>query len=124
MSATAEPKPEDLKAAFLPRLQGELDDLRSASAQTAADRRPIELDQQSVGRPSRMDAMQQQAMAAAQETRRIGRIRALEAAIRRMEAGEFGWCNDCGEFIDMRRLELEPTVMGRTENETPGLCEA
>lgn len=107
----ADPTPEELKSAFLPRLQDELDDLRSASAHTAADRRPVELDQQSVGRLSRMDAMQQQAMAAAQEARRSGRIRALEAAIRRIEAGEFGWCNDCGDFIGSRRLELDPTIM-------------
>ena len=107
----ADPTPEELKAAFLPRLRVELDALRSASAQTAADRRPVELDQQSVGRLSRMDAIQQQAMAAAQETRRLGRVRALEAAIRRIEAGEFGWCDDCGGFIGMRRLELEPAVM-------------
>ena len=106
-----DPTPEELKTAFLPRLRDELDALRSASAQTAADRRPVELDQQSVGRLSRMDAMQQQAMAAAQETRRLGRVWALEAAIRRIDAGEFGWCHACGEFIGMRRLELEPTVM-------------
>jgi DnaK suppressor protein len=107
----ADPAPEDLKATFLPRLRDELDALRSASAQTAADRRPVELDQQSVGRLSRMDAMQQQAMAAAQDARRHGRIRALEAAIRRIEAEEFGWCDECGEFIGRRRLDLEPTVM-------------
>lgn len=106
-----EPTHEELKAAFLPRLRDELDGLRTASMQTAGDRRPVELDQQSVGRLSRMDAMQQQAMAAAQEARRSGRIRALEAAIRRIEVGEFGWCDGCGEFIGMRRLELEPTVM-------------
>ncbi|MBD3801671.1 MAG: TraR/DksA C4-type zinc finger protein [Thioclava sp.] len=107
----ADPTPEDLKATFLPRLREELDALRSVSAQTAADRRPVALDQQSVGRLSRMDAMQQQAMAAAQDARRHGRIRALEAAIRRIEAEEFGFCNVCGEFIGMRRLEVEPTVM-------------
>ena len=69
------------------------------------------LDQSSVGRLSRMDAMQQQAMAAAQEARRHGRIRALEAAIRRLEDGAFGWCEDCGEFIGERRLDLDPTLV-------------
>ena len=107
----ADPTPEELKTAFLPRLRDELEALRSASVQTAADRRPVELDQQSVGRLSRIDALQQQAMAAAQETRRHGRIKALEAAIRRIEAGEFGFCNDCGDFIGLRRLELDPTIM-------------
>ncbi|MFI0397089.1 TraR/DksA family transcriptional regulator [Paracoccus jiaweipingae] len=106
-----DPTSEELKAKFLPRLQDELQSLRAASMQTAADRRPVELDQQSVGRLSRMDAMQQRAMAAAQETRRHGRVRALEAAIRRIDGGEFGWCDDCGGFIGLRRLELEPTVI-------------
>jgi DnaK suppressor protein len=109
--AMTDPTPDELKVAFLPRLQEELQGLQAASLQTAADRRPVELDQQSVGRLSRMDAMQQQAMAAAQEARRHGRIRAVEAAIRRVEAGEFGFCNDCGCFIGLRRLALEPTVM-------------
>ena len=68
------------------------------------------LDQQSVGRLSRMDAMQRQATAAAQEARRHGRIRALEEALRRLEAGEFGWWEDCGAFIGERRLDLDPTL--------------
>jgi DnaK suppressor protein len=106
-----DPKPEALTSLFLPRLRDELMALRAASEQTAADRKPVELDQQSVGRLSRMDAMQQQAMAAAQEARRHGRMRALEAAIRRLEEGEFGWCEDCGEFIGERRLDLDPTLV-------------
>lgn len=105
-----EPIPDALKAAFLTRLEEELQTLRAASVSTAADRKPVILDQQSVGRLSRMDALQQQAMAAAQETRRHGRIRALEAAIARIEAEDFGFCDDCGEFIGMGRLDLEPTV--------------
>lgn len=107
----AEPTPDQLKAQFLPRLRKELDDLLQASAATVEDRKPVELDQQSVGRLSRMDAMQQQAMAAAQDSRRHGRVRAVEAAIQRIDAGEFGWCDSCGEFIGQRRLELDPTIM-------------
>jgi len=103
--------PAHLKTTFLPRLRDELQSLRTASVQTSADRRPVELDQQSVGRLSRMDAMQQQAMAAAQHSRRLGRIRALEAAVRRMDSGEFGWCEECGEFIGQQRLELDPTLI-------------
>lgn len=106
-----EPNQKDLKALFLIRLEEELRTLRETSEQTAADRRPVELDQQSVGRLSRMDAMQQQAMASAQQTRRNGRGRALEAAIARIELGEFGWCDECGDFIGLGRLELDPTVM-------------
>jgi DnaK suppressor protein len=35
----------------------------------------------------------------------------LEAAVRRLEEGEFGWCDDCGEFIGERCLDLDPTLM-------------
>ncbi|RMD46529.1 MAG: TraR/DksA family transcriptional regulator [Alphaproteobacteria bacterium] len=104
------PTAEELGAALLPRIERELETLRAASSGTAADRRPVELDQQSVGRLSRMDAMQQQAMAAAQEARRHARIGALEAALRRIASGEFGHCAECGEVIGRRRLELDPTL--------------
>lgn len=106
-----EPTPDELKSRLLPRLQQELDLLRQASDATAAGRKPVELDQQSVGRLTRMDAMQQQAMAAAQDARRHARIWALEAAIRRIESAEYGWCDSCGEYIGGRRLDLEPTAM-------------
>ena len=105
-----EPSPTPA-ARYLPRLREERAALRCASADTARDRAPVELDQQSVGRLSRMDAIQQQAMAAAQEARRHGRLRALDAAIHRIETGDFGWCDACGEAIGAGRLDLDPTVM-------------
>jgi len=49
--------PEDLAARFKPQLEAELAELRSASQDTAQTRKPVELDQQSVGRLSRMDAL-------------------------------------------------------------------
>lgn len=107
----SEPTPEQLRSRFLPRLREELDELHQASGATIEHRKPVELDQQSVGRLSRMDAMQQQAMATALDARRNGRIRALEAAIVRMMSDEFGWCSACGEFIGEKRLELDPTAM-------------
>lgn len=107
----ADPNEDDLRRRYLPRIQKELHSLRAASDITSDDRKPVELDQQSFGRLSRMDAMQQQAMAAAQEARRRGRMRALEAAIWRLEEGEFGWCEDCGEFIGQKRLDLDPSLV-------------
>ena len=107
----SDPTSETLNAQFLPRLRTEQAALRDASDATAGHRRPVELDQQSIGRLSRMDAMQQQAMATAQDGRRHARIRAIEAAIRRIERDEFGWCEACGEFIGDRRLNLDPTLV-------------
>lgn len=106
----ADPSAEELRARYEPRLREELAELRAASASTSEDRRPVELDQQSVGRLSRMDALQGQAMARGVEARRRARTHAIEAALRRLAEDEFGFCGECGEFIGEKRLDLDPVV--------------
>jgi len=101
----------DLEAHFRPRIEAELAELVAASEASVADRGPVALDQQSVGRLSRMDAMQGQAMAQEAERRRQARVAALRAALARMESGEFGECAECGEPIALKRLEIDPTVV-------------
>ena len=71
---------------------------------------PVTLDQGSVGRLSRMDAMQAQQMALAAARRREGRKQSVEGALRRIAEGEFGECYVCGEDIDARRLAFDPAV--------------
>lgn len=92
------------------RLLAERADLDRLSAASADGRRPVELDQASVGRLSRIDAMQGQAMAQATEQRRAQRRSRIDAALRRIEGGEFGWCIACGEAIAPARLNLDPAV--------------
>lgn len=70
----------------------------------------VQLDQQSVGRLSRMDALQNQAMAKAQQARRDVQARRLNAALARIDEGEFGWCEECGEPIAPKRLDLDPAA--------------
>jgi DnaK suppressor protein len=108
--ASRDPDDEVLRREFEPRLRAELADLRESSAGTAADRAPVELDQQSVGRLSRMDALQQQAIAQATEARRRGRGARIEAALRRIDAGDIGYCARCGAFIGLGRLRVDPTT--------------
>ena len=67
----------------------------------------VELDQQAVGRLSRMDALQNQAMAKAQQARRDQQVRRLQAALIRIDGGEFGYCEDCGDKIPHGRLDLD-----------------
>lgn len=85
-------------------------ELRAQDAQTADQRAPVELDQQSVGRLSRMDAMQLQAMAQETSRRRAAQLRRIAAALTRIDEGEFGYCIECGDEIPERRLELDPAV--------------
>ncbi len=87
--------------------QGELNAL---SAGSAGDREAVALDQQSVGRLSRMDAMQQQAMAQAQERARAAELARIEQALRRIDEGDYGWCVTCGELIAPKRLEVDASV--------------
>ena len=85
-------------------------DLIALSKAATDARKPVELDQQSVGRLSRQDALQQQAMANAQEVRRGHEMHKIEQALVRIDDGEFGWCEECGEAIDVRRLEIDLTA--------------
>ena len=87
-----------------------LDDLRRATDSTTESRRPVELDQASVGRLSRIDAMQMQAMAMAAERMRGQEVGRIKAALGRIEDGEFGACVTCGEDIAPKRLAADPTI--------------
>ena len=72
--------------------------------------RPTDIDQQSVGRLSRMDAIQVQAMAEETARRREVEIRRIDMALSRIAAGEYGWCTSCGEAIALKRLENDPAT--------------
>ena len=73
-------------------------------------RKPVELDQSRMGRLSRMDALQDQAMALETERRREIEIRRIEAALERIESGDYGYCLSCGEDIEPKRLALDPAT--------------
>lgn len=109
-----EDRPGDLPArdpaAIRAALARERAELLAASENSAAERRPVALDQQSVGRLSRMDAMQVQAMAQAVEVRRKGRLSRIEAALKRLDDGDYGFCLACGEEIPMKRLAVDLTL--------------
>ena len=92
------------------RLLAELAKLE-AVAQTGADAaQPVELDQTRVGRLSRMDAMQAQAISIETKHRREQQNLRLRAALRRLDAGDYGWCTACGEAIDPKRLAFDPAA--------------
>ena len=80
------------------------------SHKSIGDRAPVELDQNKVGRLSRMDAIQLQAMAEAIEKRRKIELHKIETALLRLEEGEYGYCLSCGDEIDLKRLELDPAA--------------
>lgn len=78
--------------------------------QVSAAAKTVELDQNRVGRLSRMDAMQGQALAQAGRSRRTELASDLRAALQRLETGRYGFCDECGEDIAYGRLKADPTA--------------
>ena len=96
--------------AVIKNLKSMREEILRDSELTADERKPVALDQSMVGRLSRMDALQNQAMALEAERRRGIEIRRIDAALARIEQGEYGYCGICGEEIERKRLQHDPTV--------------
>ena len=97
-------------ASFRTRLlqkQQQLLELKQTSDDAA---QTVELDQSSVGRLSRMDALQGQAMSREQERRRRIELNNIDGALRRIDEGSFGYCVRCEEEIAVKRLEFDPAT--------------
>lgn len=84
-----------------------------AEVQTAERiRRGEPLDRTEVGDSKDMSAGRQQAdLDEAQEQRDIEELRQVDAALARLEAGDYGLCIDCGEAIAARRLLVQPSAL-------------
>jgi len=95
---------------FARRLRSERLRLTDTRQQQQAAGETVELDQQRIGRLSRMDALQQQAMARAEFHRSGRRLAAIEAALRRIDEGAFGHCGECDRAIATGRLEADPAA--------------
>ncbi|MBL4906900.1 MAG: TraR/DksA C4-type zinc finger protein [Sneathiella sp.] len=74
------------------------------------DEKPVELDQSRVGRLSRMDALQGQALAQETARRRKNELSRIDAALIRVESGDYGYCVNCDEEIAEKRLNVDPST--------------
>ncbi len=111
MLATALKELEDEEAQELgANLDALREELRSFIDASAEGSRPIALDEP-IGRLSRMDAMQQQGMAKAHRRAAEQRLQRVEAALRRIEAGEYGSCLRCEEPVGIKRLKVQPEAV-------------
>jgi len=97
-------------AALKAKLGAERQDLQHDAEVTAAERAPQVLDQTAVGRLSRMDALQNQAMQLETERRRDVELTRIDAALKRIEDGAYGYCVSCGEEVEKKRLEMDPST--------------
>jgi DnaK suppressor protein len=83
-------------------------DLRERLLRNSDDSRPVTLDQQLLGRLSRMDAMQQQQMAQANRSQMQAQLKRVVQALQRMEEGDYGYCSSCDQGINFARLQVRP----------------
>jgi len=104
--------PEALGNSQISKLAGHLKtmqtELQLQLDRTREDTQPVTLDQQSVGRVSRIDAIQQQQMALASREQSSLLLKQVSVALRRVECGEYGFCQQCGEPVGFARLEAQP----------------
>ncbi len=85
-------------------------EIEALSEVTEEARQPVVLDQTTVGRLSRMDALQTRAMQLETERRRAVEIQRIDSALQRIDEGEFGYCVSCGVDIELKRLKNDPTT--------------
>lgn len=70
--------------------------------------RPVELDPGAVGRLSRIDELQNQALTRNLREREQLKLGGLLQALRRLEDGVYGLCTECGGEISFERLLVFP----------------
>ena len=97
-------------AALKAALEDKRRDLEALAEATEQARAPVELDQTTQGRLSRMEAIQQQAMAHETGRRREIELLKISSALERMDRGDYGYCVMCDASIEVKRLELDPAI--------------
>lgn len=108
MARESVPVPPDLLEELRGELQSQLRRLERSMRTTDEASQPVELDQQAVGRLSRMDSLQNRHLTRNLQEREQVRHAALVRALERMEEGTYGRCTRCGDPIPPGRLLIYP----------------
>lgn len=89
------------------KLRDKSQELDRRLEETKNDSKPVSLGEP-IGRLSRMDAMQQQQVAAESKRRMQAERSQVQAALARIKDGSYGLCLRCEEPIEYKRLEVRP----------------
>lgn len=98
---------EELKEILLQALRK----LQRSMELTDEAAKPVELDQMSVGRLSRMDSLQNQALSSNLQDRERARLAGILSALERIEKRTYGLCEECGGGIQYGRLLVFPEAV-------------
>jgi DnaK suppressor protein len=95
---------------FKKKLETLAAELRESLADKSGATAPVALDS-SIGRLSRMDAMQSQQMALELKARQQQQLLRVENALAAIQKGTYGTCRRCGGAIALERLEIQPDAV-------------
>ena len=103
------PKRKDINLqALKEKLLIQREEILDDAKRSEESRRPVQLDQTSVGRLSRIDSIQSQAMALETNRRRQAELQLIKATLERINEDKYGECQACGEYINAKRLKIDP----------------
>ncbi|PLX70793.1 MAG: hypothetical protein C0602_04625 [Denitrovibrio sp.] len=88
-------------------IKKQIDELQVTIASMMQSVKPIEPDT-SIGRLSRMEAIQAKSISESNLRSKRMRLQRLEAALLRIQRGTFGLCSVCEEDIPEKRLKIAP----------------
>lgn len=98
---------DDQRRELAAALEALRDELATDVERTGEGSKPVDLDEP-IGRLSRMEAMQQQQMAAANRRSLKIRLDQVRAALERIASDDYGLCLECEEPIAYKRLAARP----------------
>lgn len=98
---------DEQKAELIASLRALQEELQGLLGALSAGAETVDLDQP-IGRLSRMDAIQQQQMSAANKRTTELRLKLVTQALRVAAEGDYGCCRKCEEPVGYRRLRAKP----------------
>ena len=111
MTAVQQPLAPEQREEIRDELLRSLGKLERSLKATAAAARPRDLEQDTVGRLSRIDALQNQGLSQNLAAREKAQLKAIMDALQRLEDGSYGSCTGCGGGIPYERLLIYPEAL-------------
>ena len=99
------------KKAFKKKIEAEIQSLEEMLPKLEQSAKPVELDQSSVGRVSRIDALGNQAISEQALAKAQTKVKALKGVLEHIDDEDFGDCVVCGQPIPEKRLLVMPEHM-------------
>lgn len=111
MTAVQRPLAPEQRETIREELLRSLTRLERSMKATNGAARPRDLEQDTVGRLSRIEALQAQGLTQTLAEREKAQLAQIAAALRRLEEGTYGACNACGLPIPVERLMVFPETL-------------